>query len=172
MALIMLILAGCSGASSPFKGRWVAAPSFQEADHSFCRARLSVKKGDNAYYSYFLLSLVNKGDEALYIDWNASRYLFNGKPQGGLVFEGIDPEAVKNNAVPVEAIAPGETFKRPLMPMRLIAWTPIRDKSTTSRSITPGMLPAGDNGIRLSLRQAGNRIRLPLSVSIALEKHP
>jgi hypothetical protein len=106
------------------------------------------------------------------IDWNASQYLFNGKPQGLLVFEGIDPEAVKNAMVPPDTVAPGASFSLEIMPMRLIAWSPIKEKTAAGRSISPGMLPIGENGILLALRHGNGHITIPLSVRISKEGLP
>jgi hypothetical protein len=166
---IALILAGCSNGPSPINGTWTAAPEFREVNNSFCQARLTPQKDDRAYYSFFLLTLVNRSDEDLVFDWNASRYLFDGKPKGALVFAGIDPEAVKNGTIPIETVPPGGRLERILMPKRLITWNSIQHQSPGNRGITPGLLPAGDNGVLLSFRQAGVRVTMPLSVSIALE---
>jgi hypothetical protein len=170
MVLMVVLLAGCSSTPSPFKGAWTANPDFAEVDHALCTARITPLKGDNTYYAFFLLSLVNKTEGELLVDWNASRYLAGGKPQGMLVFQGIDPEAVKNGTLPLEPIAPGGRLERNLMPMRLIAWSPVREKTSATRAITPGMLPAGENGVLLALRQAGRPITIPLSVRLDLEQ--
>jgi len=167
-----LILAGCSGVSSPYKGIWIADPEVKEVDNSLCTARLTPQKGGNAYYSVFMLTVVNKSDKELMLDWNETRYLYGGKPQGVMVFQGIDPEAVKNGTIPLEAIAPGGRLERDVMPMRLVAWNPIRDKTITDRGITPGMLPAGENGVLLSFRHANGRVTIPLSVRLSLAPSP
>jgi hypothetical protein len=106
------------------------------------------------------------------VDWNASRYLFNGSPEGVLVFEGIDPERVKTATVPMETIAPGALFSRVIMPLRLIAWSPLKESTASSRSITPGMLPAGENGIRLAVQHDTGPIAIPLSIRIVRETSP
>ena len=169
--LIGLLLASCSGTPDPLKSTWMATPRYHETDNSFCRVRVTPQKGDKSYYTFFTLTLQNKGDTALSIDWNKCRYVHGDKPQGMLVFEGIDPQAVKTNTVPVESIPPGERLTRNLMPMRLIAWSPIKEKTTDARAISPGMLPAGKNGILLYLRQADSSpITIPLSFSLSLEK--
>lgn len=170
--LFVLILASCNGASSPFKGTWIASPPYQEADNALCKARITPQKGNNTYYAFFMLTVVNKSDAMLTIDWNTSRYVHDGAPQGMLVFEGIDPETVKNRTVPAESIAPGGRLDREVMPMRLIAWSPIREKNTDARSINPGMLPAGENGIRLSLQQQDTKVTIPLSVFLSLDQQP
>jgi hypothetical protein len=141
-------------------------------ENQWVNARLTPQKGDRPYFAFFRLALTNKSDADLIVDWNASRYLFNGRPQGVLVFEGIDPETIKAAAVPPERIAPGETFMRDVMPLRLIAWRPINESSPNRSGIRPGLIPAGQNGIRLALDHAAGRMTVPLSVTIANEVPP
>ena len=150
----------------------MAQPEFVEVDNHLLNARITPQKRQTPYYTFFLLTLTNKSNADLMIDWNASQYLFNGRPQGELVFEGIDPIAVKNAKVPPQTVAPGAAFSLEIMPMRLIAWSPIKEKTLGGRSISPGMLPIGENGIRLAVRHENRDITIPLSVHISREGSP
>lgn len=170
--LILFVLMGCSGIQTPSNVVWSAQPEFLEIDTPFFLARLEPKKGAYSYYAFFLLTITNKSDADLVVDWNTSRYLFNGRPQGGFVFEGIDPATVKTATIPSETVAPGVVFSREIMPMRLIAWSPVKEKTTTNRSITPGMVPAGENGIRLAVRHETGQMAIPLSVRIVSQDAP
>ena len=172
IVLTLLTLWGCSGTQSPSRANWTAQPAFHEVENQLVNARLTPLKGDHPFFAAFTLSLTNKSDADLIVDWNASQYLFNGRPQGVLVFEGIDPETIKAATVPTETIAPGETFTRDVMPLRLIAWRPIGESSPGSPGIRPGMIPAGRNGIRLALDHAKGRMTIPLSVTIANHVQP
>ena len=172
VALIALAVVGCGGVPSAYRGAWNAAPQWREVDNAICKVRISPQKGGKAYYTFFLLSIENKSGAELTVDWNDSRYMHDGRAQGVLVFEGVDPKAVKNGSIPLETVAPGGSLTRELMPVRLIAWTPIRDNTANTRAITPGMLPAGENGVRLSLRQANARVTIPLSVVLTHEEKP
>lgn len=170
--LLGLALWGCSGIQTSSNAVWNAQPEFLIVDNQMLTARIEPKKGDHAYYNFFLLTLTNKSNASLIVDWNTSQYLFNGKPQGVLVFEGIDPAAVKNAMVPPQTIAPGTAFSIEIMPMRLIAWSPIKEKSASGQSISPGIFPAGENGIRLVVRHENEQIIIPLSVRISRESAP
>ncbi len=172
LLLIGLAMWGCSGVQRPSNGVWTAQPEFVEVDNHLLSARIAPQKGEYPYYTFFLLTLTNKSTADLIVDWNASRYLFNGRPQGVLVFEGVDPAAVKNAMVPPETVAPGAVFTLEIMPMRLIAWSPIQEKTAGSRSISPGMLPVGENGIDLAVRHENGNITIPLSVRISREGSP
>lgn len=170
--LICFALWGCSGVQSPSRMVWTATPEIRTVDNQLFRASVEPRKGESPYYAFFLLTVKNRSDRDLVIDWNASRYLFNGKPQGLMVFQGIDPAAVKTETVPPETIAPGEVFSREIMPMRLIAWSPIKEKTSSDRSITPGMLPVGENGIRLAVQHKDGELAVPLSIRISSEGAP
>ncbi len=170
--LIGLALWGCSGFQTPSNALWTAQPEFMVVDNPLLETRIEPKKGAYNYFDFFLLTVRNKSDANLIIDWNASQYLFNGKPQGVLVFEGIDPAAVKNASVPPQTVAPGAVFSIEIMPMRLIAWNPIKEKTAGGRSISPGIIPAGENGIRLAVRHENGEVAIPLSVRISSQAAP
>lgn len=156
---------------SPTAG-WIAQPEYREVDAPQFTARIAPQKGEYAYFTFFVLTLSNKSDADLMVDWNASRYLYKGYPQGVFVFEGIDPAAVKTATVPLEKVAPGTIFSRKVMPMRLIAWAPLKERTASGRSILPGMLPVGENGILLSIQHADGQEVLPLSVTISTTVSP
>lgn len=63
----------------------------------------------------FELSLDNKTNGTIEIDWNRSYYINNGKPDGGLYFDGIII-AQRNNPRPPDIILPMSNFKRRLVP--------------------------------------------------------
>jgi hypothetical protein len=170
--LMGLALWGCSGMQTPSNTVWSARPEFFEVHNQLLSARLEPQKGEYPYYDFFLLRLTNKSDTDLIVDWNASQYVFKGRPQGVLVFKGIDPAAVKNASVPGDAVAPGEVFSREIMPIRLIAWSPIKEETAGSQGISPGMLPAGENGIHLTVRHHNGKMTIPLSVRISRESSP
>ena len=167
-----LMLWSCGGIHSATNVDWRAQPEFIEADNALFRARIEPQKGATPFYTFFLLTLTNKSDTDLIIDWNASQYLFNGKPNGVLVFEGIDPASIKTATVPLETIRPGAVFSREIMPMRLIAWNPVTESTASRRSINPGMIPAGENGVRLAVRHANGQMTIPLSVRIIQTNSP
>jgi hypothetical protein len=167
---IWLALIGCSGVQTLSNVVWTAQPESREVDNPLFLAEFEPQKREYPYYASFLLTLTNKSDADLIVDWNASRYLIDGRSQGVFVFEGVDPTMVKNATIPAEAVAPGAVFSREIMPLRLIAWSPIKEKTTTHRSISPGILPVGENGIRLAIRHNGEQMTIPLSIRIVKEE--
>lgn len=172
LLLLGLVLWNCSGLQHPPPARWAAQPPYREVDARQFTARIEPQKGEYAYFAFFVLTLTNKSGADLTIDWNASRYLYHGEPQGVLVFEGIDPAAVKTASVPPEKVAPGAVLSRQIMPMRRIAWAPVKAHTESGRSILPGMLPAGENGVLLYIQHADGQVTLPLSVHLFTNDNP
>jgi hypothetical protein len=63
----------------------------------------------------FDLTLNNLTEDTLEIDWNRSYYLNNGRPDGGLYFNGI-VITQRNNPRSPDVILPKSTFHRNLVP--------------------------------------------------------
>jgi hypothetical protein len=166
IVLIGICWLGCSSASPLADRNWTAVPAFDAADHPGVQVRFEPIQNESALFDRFLLTVTNTGDGDLTIDWNATRYLFNGQAQGGFVFAGIDPEAIRAAAIPGDAVAAGTVFRREIMPQRLIAWRPIRTETAATSSIFPGILPAGENGIRLVVRRGDQEMAIPLAVRL------
>jgi hypothetical protein len=167
-----LLALGCSNIQSTSGMVWTARPEFHEIDSPQFKARIEPQKGQYPYYAFFLLTLRNLSDTDIFIDWNASRYMFNGKSQGPLVFEGIDPATIKSATIPLQRVAPGTVFTRRIIPLKRVAWSPLREQSLKERSIAPGILPAGENGVRITVLHNGRKISLPLSFQIIGEQAP
>jgi hypothetical protein len=164
--LIGICWLGCSTVPPPGDSTWTAVPAFDVADQQGVQVRFEPIQNEVTFFASFLLTVANGGDRDLTIDWNATRYLFNGQAQGGFVFAGIDPQAIHTAAIPGDTIAAGTVFTREIMPQRLIAWRPIRTKTAATPSIFPGILPAGENGIRLVVRRGDEEVTIPLSVRL------
>jgi hypothetical protein len=82
LLLIGLALWGCSGVQTPSNAVWIAQPEFLVVDNQLLKTTTRAKKRGIRLLSFFLLTLTNKSNANLIIDWNASQYLFNNKPQG------------------------------------------------------------------------------------------
>ncbi len=106
------------------------------------------------------------------IDWNRTKYLYEGKNEGLFVFSGVDPETVKNATILKDIIPAGGTFVRDIVPFKLIAFTPLREQSidTEGHNIVAGLIPAGENGIFLVILQDGKSARATIVVEIESRK--
>ena len=164
---LLFLQAGCA----PQKV-WTSNPTKQITGNNYYEVLLEPVREDHYFFVMFKISVTNKTNKDLEIDWNKTRYIYNGKLHGGFAFEGIGPENVKNNTIPPDKIAAGSVFVKEIAPIKLIAWAPIRDSSVREgeTGISPGKLPAGENGVLLFVRQDGQEIRQNVTVNLKYEE--
>ncbi len=156
--LVLLIVLTACAPTKKIKN-WVSSPSVQKGGNKSFEARFEPLKGDKKFFVSFRLSVMNKTDKNLKIDWNKTRYIYKGQPHGGFVFYGIDPATIKDS-IPPDLIAPGKLFSKEIFPANLVAFTPIREEvlNKKGRGIYPGPIPAGENGISLVILQGEQEI--------------
>jgi hypothetical protein len=104
------LLSGCATAPS----KPLNPPSFSISGQ-FVSGKLTVLCDNPESCKVFELTLNNKTEETLEIDWNRSYYINNGKPDGGLYFDGI-VIAQRNNPRSPDIILPKSSFQRNLIP--------------------------------------------------------
>lgn len=167
MVLIVLLLLGCA---TPAPSVWVSRPSVQKVATPEFEARLEPLKEDKPFYVSFRLTIANKSQNPFVLDWNQTRYLHNNKDQGVFVFTGIDPEKIQG-AIPPESIAPGASFTRDISPLRTVAFMPReRIPEEGKRGFIAGLLPAGNNGIHLVLKQGEREVTSRMTVRLSAHK--
>jgi hypothetical protein len=143
--LLLVFVAGCAPGPTI---SWKSAPEIQTASNEYCKAQLEpVTTGKGAFFDAFRLMVTNRTDKDLEIDWNRTRY----------VESGIRPDI----------ISPGNTFSRVIFPHKKIAYAPGYQRGW---KLQGGLLPEGENGIDLVVRQNGRVIRHRITVRIVEEK--
>lgn len=169
MFFVLLTLAVTSCAQ-PVKELWRAKPPFQSVTREAYVIEVQPLKVNEAYYGVFLLRIHNRSPQRLELDWNVTRYLHNGKDEGPLVFQGVDPEKLQGAMAPTP-IAAGTTFTREIFPLRTIAFLPRNEVAEPGRrGFTPGVLPAGENTIQVALRQGDRLWQERLTVQLQVRK--
>lgn len=163
--LVLTMLTACA----PAKGArdLASIPPVQTEETRSFDVRFEPLKKDKRFFVSFRLDVKNKTDRDLTIDWNSTRYLHNGRPNGVFVFRGIDPASIKK-VIPPDTIAPKTTFSREIFPAHLVAFTPMREEVLDKKGegLFPGPLPPGENGISLVVQQDGKGMVQELSVEI------
>ncbi|MCF8145133.1 MAG: hypothetical protein K9N21_14555 [Deltaproteobacteria bacterium] len=146
---------------------WASIPPVQTGEDRSFDVRFEPLKRDKRFFVSFRLDVTSKSDRPLAIDWNKTRYLHNGRPNGIFVFRGIDPATIKKG-IPPDTIPHGTPFSREIFPARLVAFTPLGEEvlDKNGKGLFPGPLPAGKNGIRLVITHDGEEIVQELSVEI------
>lgn len=148
----------------------VSDPAIQVAANSYYEAQFEPLKQGYRSFVAFRLTVTNKTGKELQIDWNKTRYLFNGKPHGLYVFRGIEPEAIKYRTIAPDIIPPREVFTKIIAPQKLIAYATIREQHKLGpgeSALSGGPIPAGKSGIRLVVKLNGEEIGERLTVDIA-----
>lgn len=154
-------LMGCA----PSKTIWTSKPDFQSSGNDYYDATITPIKDGNNFYVSFRLDVFNKQKDELKIDWNRTMYIRDGGRYGVFVFKGIKPEDIKNQSVPDDTIPPGIKFSKIISPYKMLARAPISTNSGDT-GINPGILPDGENGVYLVVRQSNKEIAEKLSVTI------
>lgn len=146
----------------------ISDPKIQTAANPYYQAQFEPLTRDHNFFAVFHLTVSNKSNKDLQIDWSKTRYLYNGKPYGVFVFKGIEPKDIKNWTIPPDVIRPEATFSKEIAPYKLLARSPIRERKvgTDEPAIHPGPIPAGESGILLVVRQAGKEIVEKMTVNI------
>jgi hypothetical protein len=147
-----------------------SSPEFVNLKQETYTVTISAIKKDFVHHNMFQVTISNTGEFPVSIDWNQSRWFINGKNGGKFVFNGINPGDIKEDKVKDTTIPPGRTEKIDVAPLKLIAWIPLKYKTDRSgSSISAGMLPKGNHGVHLVLKQNGEIRREKLEISILHE---
>jgi len=127
-----------------------------------------LKQGFNSFVA-FRLTVKNKTNNQLEIDWNKTRYLYSGRQRGIYVFRGINPESIKQQTIAPDIVAPQAVFTKVIAPQKLIAYVPMKDQdklAVDESAFSGGPVPTGQSGILLVVRKDGEDIKERLTVDI------
>jgi hypothetical protein len=151
---------------------WTARPEVRTFESPIYTAALEPLKTNGIFYSWFRLTVENPSDSPLEIDWNRTRYLFNGRDTGRFGFSGITPEQIRDADLPPDIVSPGDRLEKEIAPLKLIAFAPVRDTGVgiSTKGISAGKLPSGENGIFLVVRHKGRELRKKLLLQIELQE--
>jgi hypothetical protein len=159
----LFIAAGCAAP----KTVWRSNPEVTHVSTDKLTAQVKPIKLDEPFFVAFEVMVQNKMGVPLKIDWNKTRYFYNKKNSGLLVFQGINPEDFKNRTIPHELIPAGKTMVKRLSPARTVAWITRHQRAKGDEPVfKPGILPKGISTVSLSLTQGGHTWRQNLSIQI------
>ena len=163
IGLALTIISGCAPAKV-----WISSPKIQTAGNPYFEARLEPVTGKYSFFVSFHLTITNKSDNELKINWNKTHYIQSNRRFGVFVFKGIKPKDIKKLTIPPDIIPAGDTFSKVISPYKLLARAPIRDssKNKAESSIMAGIIPNGKNGILLVVSQNGKEVVEQMSVNI------
>jgi hypothetical protein len=160
--LAIFLMIGCVP-----KYTWKADPVIQTIDNQSYTAQIKPVERYKGIFAGFKLTVDNKTGQDIEIDWNKTLYLQNNQTNGGFMFEGI-VYADRNNPKAPDVVFANDTFKKEIWPSNLVYY---------SRSLTAEFsgwehkgLPAGQNGIYLTMRINGHEVHEKLMVDVTIVK--
>lgn len=145
---------------------WVSRPLVQTGENANFKTEIEPLKMEYTFYVAFKLVVTNKTDKPMEVDWAKTTYLHDGKAEGTFAFKGMRAKEAKTP--PPDVVAAGATLTKVICPLSLIAYARLLDTSVDpgERGISCGMLPQGENGVRLVIRQDGREMEENLAVKI------
>ena len=152
----------------------ISAPAIQAVEADTYEIRLEPLKKGGTSFTYFLLTIVNRSDQRIQIDWHESAYLFNGKKYGMLVSRDSVPGEVRNPENRYEVISARQTYSNDIAPMKLIAYATARDSQRAPADepvFSAGPIPTGQSGVLLAFKQGETEHTERITVDI-VEKVP
>lgn len=169
VVVVTALLWGC--AAAPVQN-YFSLPEMQTATKDRINITMAPFKEDASFFTGFDLTIENRSNRPVELDWNQCRYLHKGTDQGLLVFPGIVPETVRTG-IPPQTIFAGDTFAQKVYPFRTIAFLPKTEILKKGRSgFMGGALPSGENSLLIVLQQGEKQIEQVLTVRLRTSSAP
>ena len=167
--IISLTMIGCAGEQV-----YRSDPAIQTVSTSHYEVKLEPLRAEGYnYYNQFRYEFTNKTNGDLVIDWSESYFLQNGKRHGNFGWIGMTFEELRNiKEEPDITIGAGQTDSAVIFPATLVGWREdgVRMKATTPEAgFTLGVIPAGEHGLSIAVRQDGKMLRKRVLVTITQE---
>jgi hypothetical protein len=161
---IIFTFAGCAG--SPTTKGYTSSPKIQRVSNAYFNAEIEpLLNKDGKFYDAFHFSITNKTSGDILIEWNHTYYLYNGKKAGLFLWEGIDwKDLEKAKKHPLVKVAAGITHTVEIFPAKLAGRS--QRPSRQSQMYLKGALPAGENGVWVTVRKGDREIQEKLTVLI------
>jgi hypothetical protein len=167
--LIALVIAGCAT-----ERIYRSNPVEVAASNNFYEVKLEPLRAEGYnYFNRFRFVFKNKTNKDLIIDWSETYYLQNGRKNGHFGRKEMTFDELKEvNQSPDITIAPGDTRTNEIFPLQLLGW---RERSAKVQGTTPeagfdlGVVPVGENGMDLAVRQDGKLFREKIFINITLD---
>ncbi len=151
--ILVFVVVGCAS-----KQLWKSHPHMQEASNEYYVATISpifIFDG----YKGFILYIHNKSTDNLKVDWQKTRYIFEGKTAGGFIFENMR----SGDRPKTPDILSGVIFSKEIFPSKLARF------STLAMTTVFDPMQPGENGVRLTVRVGGKEITETLTLNISQE---
>lgn len=160
--MVLFLMVGCVP-----KYTWQAIPLIQQVDAQSYNARIEpISKYENIYDG-FKLTVNNKTGQDIEIDWNRTLYLHNGQTKGGFMYEGII-YTDRNNPKAPDIVFANSKFEKEIWPCNLVYYH--RGLSADFSGWEHNALPAGQNGVYLTMKIKGHEVHEKLMLNVDIIK--
>ncbi len=166
MVVVAFIFAGCSTVKV-----YQSNPATQLASNDYFDAEFEPQLAKNYhYFNSFRFVLTNKTDKDLILDWSKTYYLRGGKKYGQWGWEEMTFEELKETkAQPLITIEAGDMLTDVIFPLKLVGKQHQQEQMTGTKPedrYILGVLPEGQNGIELYIKQNGKIIKQRVTLTI------
>jgi hypothetical protein len=139
-----------------------ASPYVQTSTNDFFEAKISplCPSGCKA----FQLTIENKTDKDIELDWNKTLYISNGTTSGGFMFEGV-VYIDRNNPKSPDIVFSKSTFSKTIWPNNLVYYSSGKHGRWRNKD-----MPTGENGVYLTVKVNGEEIKEKITIDIIREQ--
>lgn len=157
IGLLVILVSGC------FKTIyvWKSEPSKRSVDNEFFIAEISPEACDVLGCAAFRLSIKNKTNMSLEVNWNKTLYIFQNQTFGNFMFKEVSYKE-RDNPRPPDVISPGGELLKSIWPNNLIGFFGGKYNGWGHKP-----MPSGENGIYLTVVVEGREINEILTVVLS-----
>ena len=167
LGVVVFIIQGCaSGGYDSYSSGPRKKTTYSHTGGSAENEKFSVKITPKSRYSFagpseFNISIQNKTDSTLEIDWNRTLFLDNGQSRGTFMFEGIKYND-KNSQKAPDIIGPNSSFRKWIVPSANVSFS----SSWSHGRLLGYSRSSGKYGVSLSVKVDGKEVRQSVELTI------
>jgi len=156
LTVLLLLISGC------VRYVWKSDPPNRSIENEYFTAEISPYPCHNSICSAFRLTVKNKTNKNLELNWNKTLYIVHGQTSGGFMLEGVVFKD-RNNPKSSDIIFPGGELSKTIWPNNLVEFS-------SRYGWLNGSMPTGENGIYLTVAIDGKEISEKITVTLSKTK--
>jgi len=161
-SLALAVLVSIQGCAIGPTVVWKAVPENPKAENATFSAEITpICSSDGC--DGFMLSVVNKTQSTIELDWNKTLYIAEGQSSGGFMFEGIVYRD-RNNPKAPDVIFPGGNLKKAIWPNNLVYFNAYEPRW---HNLSMG---AGERGVYITVSVGGRAVSERISTNLHTEQ--
>lgn len=169
-SFLCVLVVGCATTTTNTSRiiKYTCVPNAQTCGNEFYGASIvpifSKKYWGAEGYIGFDLTIENKTDKDLELDWNRTLFIHNGRTNGGFMFEGVVYKD-RNNPKPPDIIFSGNKFFKGILPSNLVYFSRARYGGWRHK-----FMGTGECGILLFIKVDGREVREKMIINFFLQQ--